>query len=101
MSRALLILAAIALTMGACAESGAPADSTGTTESQEVVAARAQVLDDLGRGVIVPGYLRLAESAAVLASDLERPMTSRRAVPVRPLTWINSASRGSPASMAG
>lgn len=65
------ILAVIALMVGACAESGAPADTTGTTESEEVVAARTQVLDDLGERVIVPGYLRLAESAAALRSDLE------------------------------
>ncbi len=75
-SRGLLILAAMTLTMGACAGSGEPADSTGTTGSQEVTVARAQVLDDLGRMVIVPGYLRLADSTAVLANDLEAACAS-------------------------
>jgi hypothetical protein len=46
-------------------------ETTGTTGNPDVVAARAQVLDDLGRNVIVPGYLRLAETSAALRSDLE------------------------------
>jgi len=63
--------AAIGLAVVACNRSEAPAATTGTTEDQGVVAARAQVLDDLGRNVIIPGYLSLAENTAGLRSDLE------------------------------
>ena len=63
--------AAIGLVVVACNPSDTPATTTGTTEDQGVVAARAQVLDDLGRNVIIPGYLSLAESSALLRSDLE------------------------------
>ena len=69
--RRLLSMTAIAIAMVSCNRSNTPAETTETTENQDVVAARAQVLDDLGRNVIVPGYLSLAESSAGLRSDLE------------------------------
>lgn len=62
----------IAMFLFACSDSaGTSMPPTGTTEVQGVVAARTQVLDDLGRNVVVPGYVSLAESAAALRSNLE------------------------------
>ena len=71
--RLLFMTAAIGLAVVACNRSDSPAATTGTTEDEDegVVAARTQVLDDLGRNVIIPGYLNLAENTAGLRSDLE------------------------------
>jgi predicted lipoprotein len=66
-----LAVVVLVLSSNACGGSAAPADSTETTEDQGVVAARTEVLDDLGQNVVLPGYLSLAQSAAVLRTEVE------------------------------
>ena len=66
-----LAVVAIVLSLTACSRSGVPADPSATTEDQGVVVARTEVLDDLGQNVALPGYQSLAESAAVLRTDVE------------------------------
>lgn len=74
--RLLVLTTALAIAVVACNQADTPAETTGTTEDQGVVAARTQVLDDLGRNVIIPGYLGLAESSAGLRNDVEAACAS-------------------------
>lgn len=89
-SRHRLAVVVLAFSIAGCGQSGVPVDSTGTTEDQSVVAVRTEVLDDLGLKVVLPGYRSLAESAAVLRSDLEAACASPPAEDLEPSrqSWL-------------